>query len=504
MNKKELLALLVKNQQAIVDTAKTDKRELTEAEQKSFNELQSTINVLKKEIEDEERAQAEPAQAEPAPAGNANVTAAIEAERSRIAEINDLCRSFGFDSDEYIKQGMSVDAVRSAVLNQLKQNNAPVSVAVTKDEGDKFRAAAVDGLVMRAGFAVDKPAAGADEFRGMSLRGLAVECLVREGRSEGELRRMDKTQLFEEMSRQFYNPSAAFPTIMDQTIKKNIVTMYNEVPTTFEQITSSGTLSDFKTTADHNYVMGGIGDFEYVPEGGELKPSLPKYDMLPQRSLKTYGKQFSMTREAFVNDDISFLASLPGAYAKAAKKTINKQVYQVLMGSNNIFDGKPLFCADHKNIMSSGSAPTADVLQKMILQFKKQVDHFGEPIVIRPKKLIVPIGWEFILAQIFHSATINTPDNTQAVNVLFNKAFEIVEDPYINALAGDKACPWFMMAEASDAKCIQVDYLNGNKTPMIRRMEQAGTLGFTWDIYMDWGINIVDYRGFLKNPGVKL
>ena len=146
----------------------------------------------------------------------------------------------------------------------------------------------------------------------MSLRDLAIECLSREGENESELRRMDKTELFAKLSRQFFNPSAAFPAIMDQTIKKNIVTMYNEVPTTFEQITTSGTLSDFKTTADHNYVMGSIGDFELVPEGGELKASLPEFKMLPQRKLQTYGKQFSMTREAFVNDDIGFLSSLPG------------------------------------------------------------------------------------------------------------------------------------------------------------------------------------------------
>ena len=26
-------------------------------------------------------------------------------------------------------------------------------------------------------------------------------------------------------------------------------------------------------------------------------------------------------------------------------------------------------------------------------------------------------------------------------------------------------------------------------------------LGFVWDIYLDWGISVMDYRGIVKNPG---
>ncbi|MPN39804.1 hypothetical protein SDC9_187336 [bioreactor metagenome] len=32
-------------------------------------------------------------------------------------------------------------------------------------------------------------------------------------------------------------------------------------------------------------------------------------------------------------------------------------------------------------------------------------------------------------------------------------------------------------------------------------METAGQLGFVWDIYLDWGISVMDYRGIVKNPG---
>lgn len=70
----------------------------------------------------------------------------------------------------------------------------------------------------------------------------------------------------------------------------------------------------------------------------------------------------------------------------------------------------------------------------------------------------------------------------------------------LNALAGDGVCPWFMFG--SGAAGIQVDYLNGQETPTVRRMEVPGTLGFVWDIYLDWGIAVRDFRSMAMNPGV--
>ena len=49
-----------------------------------------------------------------------------------------------------------------------------------------------------------------------------------------------------------------------------------------------------------------------------------------------------------------------------------------------------------------------------------------------------------------------------------------------------------------------MDYLNGMETPSFRRSEKAGYLGFVWDIWLDWGITAVDFRGIAKNPGTTI
>ena len=437
-------------------------------------------------------------------------TAARDAERTRVSEIVALCRDFSVDADQYISGGQTVDQVRAAILDGLKANRGPVAthgagdVNVTGDAEDKFRAAAADGLLMRGGITVENPAAGAEEFRGASLRDLAVMIAVRNGEKAERLLRTTEDEMYARVTgeRQFYAPTAAFPAILDTAIKKAYVQGHKLAPVTFDHFTSKGSLKDFKTV-EHNYIAGPVGEFELIPEGGELKHDIPKDALRPTRKLATYGKQFTMTREAFINDDIGFLSTMPARYAAAARKTINGQVYKILFNNPVIYDGVQLFDAAHKNVLGTGAAPSMALVQKMILALGIQKDEFGQAIMIRPATIVCGLGYGMEFYKIFHSATVQTTDNTQAVNPLTNYAsmIDIVEDATLNALAGSGACPWFLIADCTDCSFIQVDYLNGNEIPTIRRMETPGQLGYVWDVYLDWGITVLDYRGAVKNPG---
>lgn len=511
--KKKKLRDALQRQQALVNAARSANRSLSDSEQAEFDALQTEIENLRSEIEAEERQQAGAAVPAPtAPVAPAPDTssdqqrAAVEAERSRITEITAMCRDFNIDPQRFIADGSTLDNVRAEIIRDLRQTHAPIPsrVEVTGNGEDEFRRDAADALLLRSGRVnVENPSTGARQLQGMSLRDLAIECLTREGRNTSELLRMSPDDLYSEMSRQFYNPTAAFPAILDQTIRKSIVELYNHVPTTFQAFTTKGSLKDFKTTTDHEYVIGGVGDFLLVPENGEIKADIPSTQVLPTRKLDTYGKQFSMTRQAFINDDIGFLTEVPGLYATAAKKTIDKQVYKILFNNSAIFDGKTLFHNDHKNLIGTGTKPTQASIQAMILQMQKQTDQFGEAIYITPRTIVVPVGYEFDLAVILRSAQV-TGSNNNDINPLYNYPLQIVQSPVLNVLAGSNACPWFMFADGASCRGIQVDYLNGQETPTVRRMETPGQLGFVWDMYLDWGISVRDFRGICKNPGVAL
>ena len=146
-------------------------------------------------------------------------------ERQRIADITSLCRQTGMDPQEYIQNGATMENVRTAAVDFLVRNNGPVgSRASTGDDAGEFRSAATDAMLMRAGIPVERPTAGAEDFRGMSLRDLTIECMAREGLgSTTSLLRASRDDLWDMACRQFYNPTAAFPAILDAAIRKSNV-----------------------------------------------------------------------------------------------------------------------------------------------------------------------------------------------------------------------------------------------------------------------------------------
>ncbi len=511
MNKKQLRAARVLRQQQLVDAAHKENRELTAEEQAQFDACQREIDRLTREIEAEEKEQG----GEAAPQENTRqmVEEALAGERQRSAEITTLCREFGMEPDKFIAEGKTLDETRAAVLEHLKKNGAPLGGRITVGESgeDEFRRDAADGLVMRGGLTPEKAGEGARQFSAMSLRDLAIECLERAG--EAGARRMSSDDLFTAiMQRQYLNSTAAFPAILDNAIEKSYVEGHRKAPVTFDRWTTKGSLKDFKVH-DNNYLAGPIGDFEEVPEGGELKNDRPVDAKLPTRQLKTWGKQFTLSRQAFINDDIDLVTRMPARYAAAARRTINRHCYQELLGltregkaGQTIYDGKALFCSDHKNQLAKGTGITRETVQAMIMAIGTQKDQFGQAVIIRPAAFVVPVGLSFDIYSLFNSPAVQTTDNTQAVNPLYQyRGLEVIEDATLNQLAGEgNPVPWFLMGARSDTAFIEVDYLNGQEVPSIRRSETVGQLGFVWDIFLDFNINVMDYRGAIKNPGVKL
>lgn len=484
---------ILKRQQEILSFAKTQGRDLTAEESAEFDKLEKDLESLAAEEEEDETAKR-----------------ALADERKRVNEILDLCKGLDVDSAKFIKENTSVDEVKSLVIEDLKKSS-PVSIrqtinaSVVEDEEDRFRAMAVDGILMRGGVQLDNAKDGAEKFAHSSLRTIAEECLSRTGDSSYQsVRFMSSDELYTELGRQFFNPTAAFPAILDSVARKAVVETYNKVPTTFEEWVTIGSKSDFKEDTDHEYVINTMGDFEEVPESGELKHDSIQAERLPSRKLKTFGKQFTMSRQAFINDDIGIITRMPALYAAKAKKTLDKMVYVVAFNNGKIFDGNNLFDdAKHANHITTGTAPTRESLQKMITKLSLQKDQFGEAIYATPEFVIIPTGYQFDLYTILNSALV--PENgTNAANPLYKYKLNVIETPVLNALANDKACPWFLVANKYTAGSVGVDFLNGKKEPTIRRMETAGQLGFIWDVYLDAGIYVKDYRGIVRNDGVKI
>lgn len=403
---------------------------------------------------------------------------AIEQERTRNAEITKLCRSFEMSPDDYIEKGLTLEETRAEVLKELAKKSAPVSVNVLSDESEKFRAAAADGLAMRAGIEISKPVDGAESFRGVSLMRLAYDICEREG---GKPSRMDNDTLLRSV---FSGGSGAFPNILANVGHKALMKGYNEVPATFQYWTSKGSNPDFKPST--RVGLGAADELLPMTEMGDFKSS-ETTDMGQQTTVHTFGREWTLTRKSIINDDLSVLARLPAAYGAAARRTINKQAYDLLT------KGSSIFTSAHKN-SGTGTLSIAS-LKAAKAAMSKQKDPSGKMYLnIQPVYLIVPAELEVEAATLIASAVDPTKNN--AYPNPFANRLTVVADPNI-----EDPNAWYLAAAPGVLPGIEVTYLNGQENPTMRTFTDTDVLGIKYQIYMDFGVNLLDYRAFYKSTG---
>lgn len=411
-------------------------------------------------------------------ASKTDIQDAIKQERMRSAEITKLCRSFDLNPDDYIAKGLTLEETRAEVLKELAKKSTPVSVEVTSDESEKFRAAAADGLAMRAGIDISKPADGAESFRGVSLMRLAYDICEREG---GKPNRMDNETLLRSV---FSGGSGAFPNILANVGHKALMKGYNEVPATFQYWTSKGSNPDFKPST--RVGLGAADELLPMTEMGEFKSS-ETADMGQQTTVHTFGREWTLTRKAIINDDLSVLARLPAAYGAAARRTINKKAYELLTS------GAGIFTSAHKN--SGTGALSIESLKAAKAAMSKQKDPSGKMYLnIQPVYLIVPAELEVEAATLIASAVDPTKNN--AYPNPFANRLTVVADPNI-----EDAKAWYLAAAPGVLPGIEVTYLNGQENPTMRTFTDTDVLGIKYQIYMDFGVNLLDYRAFYKSTG---
>ena len=355
---------------------------------------------------------------------NMDKEAILQAERKRTSEINTLSRKFNIDLARFIDDGTSVDDVRSYVLSELEKKKPPIieGIKVTADESDKFRSAASDAILLRAGIENKDIAEGARDLRGLRLRDLAIESLRLEGYSDAS--RFDDEKLF----RSALTSSANFSSILENTVNKALLNAYNSQTSTYGAWTSKGSNPDFKPVS--KYRLSEAGNLELITENGEFRHDEMKDEGI-KTSLLTYGKKFSISRQALINDDISILTKLPQAYVRAADRGINKLVYKMLCENGKIYDGVELFHNKHNNLAKSHGPIRVETLAAARKAMRTQKNLRGEEVLnISPQYLIVPAALETHAEQFLNSLSDIDATNSNIINPFRNK-LKLVVDPEI-------------------------------------------------------------------------
>jgi ATP-dependent protease ClpP protease subunit len=428
---------------------------------------------------------------------------AVAADKARRGEIRAAFAKFGDRAGVSALQAAceedtacTPEAAGLKLLAHLGKDTTPVAghISTVMDEADKRRAGIVDALMARAGVATaeQRAAASGSPFRGATLLDVARASLKAAGvKTDG----MDKMQI---VAAAFTQGTSDFPVLLENTMHKTLQTAYAVQPDTWSRFCARGSVSDFR--AHNRYRVGSLGNLETVNELGEfINKAIPDGEKA-SISAATKGNIINLSRQAIVNDDLQAFVGLANALGRAARRTIEADVYTVLKSNSGLgpvlADGKTLFHADHNNI-TTGAALSMLAIDADRVAMASQLDVGGNDFLdLRPAVLVVPIGLGGTARTIneaqYDPDTANKLQKPNQVRGLFS---DIVDTP---RLTGTRR---YLFASAAEAPVMEVAFLDGNDTPYLE-LENGFTVdGARWKVRLDYGIAGIDYRGAVTNAG---
>lgn len=432
------------------------------------------------------------------------VSQAIEAERTRTADIHDIAKRAALPEDvvtKAVREGTPVDAFRSIAFEAMASREVQhrPSSGAGADVIDKQRAAVVDALLARSGTRVDnKPIdLNGNEYRGMSLLDL---CRDRLGIAGVATRGMDPMEI---ATRAIAHSTSDFPVLLGNVINKILLANYAIVPDTWRELVKIGSVSDFR--ASNRYRGGSFGNLDTIPEGGEYKYGTIGDGEYNPVQAQTKGKMFSVTRQLLINDDIGALTDIVGRMGRGAARTIEADFYTMLLLNSGagptMQDTGALFnstavttLGGHANLVASGTAPAVATIEAMRQAMMTQV-YNGDYIDVGPSIFLGPVDLAAavnLLNESQYDPESNKFQKPNQVRGLFSK---VIGTPRLTGTA------WYTFADPNIEPVFEVAFLNGQQTPYTEQREGWNVDGIEYKVRLDYGMAPVGFRGARKNPG---
>jgi hypothetical protein len=424
---------------------------------------------------------------------------AMVMERKRIAAINEFGARAHIDADtiqRFIDNGTAAeDASKEFIRMWSKQvdESATVSgrVEVGADEADKRIGRATDALLARSGVLKGKEADEARQgnpYLHAKLYDLAKESAERSGFS---INGKDPMHIVRGAITQ---GTSDFPVILENTMHKTLLSAYTAAADTWSQFCNIGTVSDFREWK--RIYTGSIASLDTVSEMGEFTNKTIPDGQAEHIAVTTKGNLINISRQAIINDDLSYFVRLTTMLGRAAARSIERDVYALLAANPTMDDGYALFSSDHANYQSSGAVISIATLVAAREAMRNQKDPSGNDYLdIPPSVLVCPIS-KGGAARV----TINSEYDPDTANKLqrYNDARNMVSVLDTPRLSGNA---WYVFADPQQEPVIEVAFLNGNRTPYLETEQGFEVDGIRYKVRLDYGVGAVGFRGAYKNAG---
>lgn len=265
-----------------------------------------------------------------------------------------------------------------------------------------------------------------------------------------------------------------FPYLFGDVLDRQVLASYKGTPAVWKLFTRQGTVRRiYPQVGGYRFAMtGGDQYLAEVAEKGEYLAS-DRDETRYSVYVKKYGRQFDISWESILNDDIGALKDTPTRFALAAARTEHRLVTNTYCNDIGTHAASNLY---QNGVNEDVLALTIGNLETCVERMQAFTDVNGEPIMNRPKYLVTGPALEFTARQILTSTQkmwladsddVTPPAAYPMTNVIAQYGLILVIDPYIPILNASYPGSWYLFADPGDIAAMECDYLEGHERPEI-------------------------------------
>ena len=379
-----------------------------------------------------------------------DVTAAIEAERKFLGELNDGAKVQGLG--EFVEAGEDrADKVQKMLDEFFDPTKKAISfrecyVEMTGDRG-------VTGLMKNVDTQRLREAIGAANFR-------------------------------EAIS------AATFGDALGDSITRAMLRDYNGANqwSDWQFLADVVPITDFRT--QERARIGGYGNLPDVAEDGSYTALTSPGDEAASYAITKRGGTETISIETIANDDVGVIRRIPTKMAMAAARTLYEFVLDFIADNGNIYDTTALFVAGHNNLGSAALDATTWSAARLAMAKQAELTS-AKRLGLVARHLIVPPDLEETAYNLFNRDTNNDPKFIQTTAPTLHAV------PYWT-----DANNWYATADKSETPLIEIGFYNGNQEPeiFIQDSPNQGSLfsndQIKYKIRHIYSGAVMDFRGF--------
>lgn len=412
-------------------------------------------------------------------------TAASNTRAQVNTEIRSIAATAGLGdawANAQIDAGASLPRARRLAFEAMQQRGADTATRTTRatiqtDHTDPAQIAtrAGEALFARANPA-HKLSEAARPYAAMSTVDLARDCLRRAGATVTGL-------AADTVITRALHTTSDFPLILGDATGRELRRAYEAAPSGVMQVARQSTARDFR--AKRALQMGEGPELKKVAEGGEFQTGTIE-ESAETYSVETFGRIFSISRQALVNDDLGAFTQIPAKMGNAARAFEAAQLVAKLIANPAMSDGTAVFHANHGNLTTPYAAPGLTPLGLARLAMRKQTGLSGELINATPRFVLVPAELETVAEQaLAEIAATKTADHNPFDNLT------LVVDPRLAS-----AQQWYVVADPAMIDGLEYSYLEGAPGPQIETRQGFEVDGVQMKVRLDFGCGWIDHRGW--------